>query len=190
MHRGAGWHSQVCTALYEGAREPVRDFVGGRADDAVIFTRTPPTRSTCSRTACRPATTVVVFETEHHAALLPWRGRAGRGPAAGARVARRRGRRGRRRPAPPLARARRCSWSPAPRTSPASSGRSPSWPRSPGAEAPGSRWTPRSSRRTGRSPSPSSASTTSRCPGTSCTPRTAPARWSAAPTGWRPRRRT
>ena len=24
VHRGAGWHSKVCTSLYEGAREPVR----------------------------------------------------------------------------------------------------------------------------------------------------------------------
>ena len=72
MHRGAGWHSQVCTALYEGAREPVRDFVGGRADDAVIFTRNT-TDSFNLLAHCLPArTTVVVFETEHHAALLPW----------------------------------------------------------------------------------------------------------------------
>ena len=78
MHRGAGWHSQVCTELYEGAREPVRDFVGGRSDDAVIFTRNT-TDSLNLLAHCLPArTTVVVFETEHHAALLPVAGRAGR----------------------------------------------------------------------------------------------------------------
>jgi selenocysteine lyase/cysteine desulfurase len=72
VHRGAGWHSKVCTALYEGAREPVRDFVGGRADDAVIFTR-HTTDSFNLLAHCLPArTTIVVFETEHHAALLPW----------------------------------------------------------------------------------------------------------------------
>ena len=72
VHRGAGWHSKVCTSLYEGAREPVRDFVGGRADDAVIFTR-HTTDSFNLLAHCLPArTTVVVFETEHHAALLPW----------------------------------------------------------------------------------------------------------------------
>ena len=53
VHRGAGWHSKICTELYEGAREPVRDFVGGRTDDAVIFTGTPPIRSTYSRIAYR-----------------------------------------------------------------------------------------------------------------------------------------
>ena len=68
-------------SLYEGAREPVRDFVGGRADDAVIFTR-HTTDSFNLLAHCLPArTTVVVFETEHHAALLPW-GRTGAGDRA------------------------------------------------------------------------------------------------------------
>ena len=76
VHRGAGWHSKVCTALYEGAREPIRDFVGGRAGDAVIFTK-HTTDSFNLLAHCLPArTTVVVFETEHHAALLPWSGKA------------------------------------------------------------------------------------------------------------------
>ena len=83
VHRGAGWHSKVCTSLYEGAREPVRDFVGGRADDAVIFTR-HTTDSFNLLAHCLPArTTVVVFETEHHAALLPWS--AERAPATARR---------------------------------------------------------------------------------------------------------
>ena len=71
--------------------------------------------------------------------------------------------------------------SPAPRTSPARSGRSPGWPRSPGPVVPASLSTPPNWRRTDRSPSPSSASTTSRCPGTSCTRPTAPAPWWVAP---------
>ena len=74
VHRGAGWHSTVCTSLYEGAREPIRRFVGGRSDDAVIFTR-HTTDAFNLLAHCLPArTTVVVFETEHHAALLPWQG--------------------------------------------------------------------------------------------------------------------
>jgi hypothetical protein len=73
VHRGAGWHSNVCTSLYEGARQPIRRFVGGRIDDAVIFTR-HTTDALNLLAHCLPArTTVVVFETEHHAALLPWR---------------------------------------------------------------------------------------------------------------------
>jgi len=86
VHRGAGWHSKVCTSLYEGAREPVRAFVGGRSDDAVIFTR-HTTDSFNLLAHCLPArTTVVVFETEHHAALLPWS--AERAPGRDRRVVR------------------------------------------------------------------------------------------------------
>lgn len=72
VHRGAGWHSKICTALYDGARGPVRAFVDARADDAVIFTK-HTTDSFNLLAHCLPRrTTVVVFETEHHAALLPW----------------------------------------------------------------------------------------------------------------------
>lgn len=86
VHRGAGWHSKVCTSLYEGSREPIRSFVGGRADDAVIFTR-HTTDSFNLLAHCLPArTTVVVFETEHHAALLPWS--AERAPGRDRRVVR------------------------------------------------------------------------------------------------------
>ena len=72
VHRGAGWHSKVCTSLYEGARGPVRDFVGGRSDDAVIFTKHTTDAFNLLAHCLPPRTTVVVFETEHHAALLPW----------------------------------------------------------------------------------------------------------------------
>ncbi len=72
VHRGAGWHSKLCTALYEGARRPVRNFVGGRADDAVLFTKHTTDSFNLLAHCLPPRTTVVVFETEHHAALLPW----------------------------------------------------------------------------------------------------------------------
>lgn len=72
VHRGAGYDSRLCTALYEGAREPIRAFVGGRTDDAVLFTRNT-TDAFNLLSHCLPAdTTVIVFETEHHATLLPW----------------------------------------------------------------------------------------------------------------------
>ena len=101
VHRGAGWHSKVCTALYEGSRDPVREFVGGRADDAVIFTRNT-TDSFNLLAHCLPArTTVVVFETEHHAALLPWGEPAG-SDRAGAAAGRSSGCRRRPRPRRPL----------------------------------------------------------------------------------------
>lgn len=72
VHRGAGYASQLTTARYEQARHTVRAFTGSRPDDSVIFTRNT-TDATNLLARCLPAeTTVVVFDTEHHAALLPW----------------------------------------------------------------------------------------------------------------------
>src|SRR4051794_5462582 len=39
VHRGAGYLSQVSTALYESARATVGSFVGARPGDACVFTR-------------------------------------------------------------------------------------------------------------------------------------------------------
>ncbi|MGI5285509.1 aminotransferase class V-fold PLP-dependent enzyme [Nonomuraea polychroma] len=73
VHRGAGYASQLTTARYEQARQTVKAFVGARSDDAVIFTRNT-TDATNLLAGCLPAdTTTVVFDTEHHASLLPWR---------------------------------------------------------------------------------------------------------------------
>ncbi|RVX45708.1 selenocysteine lyase/cysteine desulfurase [Nonomuraea polychroma] len=73
VHRGAGYASQLTTSRYEQARQTVKAFVGARSDDAVIFTRNT-TDATNLLAGCLPAdTTTVVFDTEHHASLLPWR---------------------------------------------------------------------------------------------------------------------
>ncbi|AQZ68022.1 Cysteine desulfurase [[Actinomadura] parvosata subsp. kistnae] len=72
VHRGAGYASQLTTARYEQARHTLRAFAGARPDDAVIFTRNT-TDATNLLAGCLPAgTTTVVFDTEHHASLLPW----------------------------------------------------------------------------------------------------------------------
>ncbi|HVW42491.1 MAG TPA: aminotransferase class V-fold PLP-dependent enzyme [Amycolatopsis sp.] len=74
VHRGAGFASQVSTKVYERTRDVVRRFVDARGGDAVIFTRnTTDALNLLAR--CLPRhTSVVLFDTEHHAALLPWRG--------------------------------------------------------------------------------------------------------------------
>jgi selenocysteine lyase/cysteine desulfurase len=73
VHRGAGFRSQVSTAAYEGARDAVRSFLGGRPDDTVIFTRNT-TDAINLLARCLPRrTTVITTLTEHHANLLPWR---------------------------------------------------------------------------------------------------------------------
>ncbi|MCU1433288.1 MAG: cysteine desulfurase [Pseudarthrobacter sp.] len=77
VHRGAGYASQISTSVYENARNIVRDFVGGRADDSVIFTRNT-TDSLNLLAGClphtdgRPAGDVLYLDIEHHANLLPW----------------------------------------------------------------------------------------------------------------------
>ncbi|MFG2519318.1 aminotransferase class V-fold PLP-dependent enzyme [Streptomyces sp. NPDC048527] len=73
VHRGAGYLSQLSTDLFESSRVTVAEFLGCRADDQVIFTRST-TDSLNLLAAVLPADCeVFVFETEHHASLLPWR---------------------------------------------------------------------------------------------------------------------
>lgn len=72
VHRGAGYASQLTTARYEQARHTVRAFAGARADDAVIFTRNTTDATNLLARSLPAGTTVVVFDTEHHASLLPW----------------------------------------------------------------------------------------------------------------------
>jgi selenocysteine lyase/cysteine desulfurase len=73
VHRGAGYASQVCTGLLERARTTIGKFVGARPDDVVVFTRNT-TDSLNLLARCVPGT-VLTLDVEHHANLLPWRGR-------------------------------------------------------------------------------------------------------------------
>ena len=73
VHRGAGFKSQLATAAYEESRDAVRSFVGGRPDDAVIFTRNTTDALNLLAAALPPEAEVFVFAAEHHANLLPWR---------------------------------------------------------------------------------------------------------------------
>lgn len=73
VHRGAGYKSLLTTGAYEDAREAVRSFVGGRGDDAVIFTRNTTDAMNLLAAALPPDTEVFAFASEHHANLLPWR---------------------------------------------------------------------------------------------------------------------
>ncbi|WP_433463474.1 aminotransferase class V-fold PLP-dependent enzyme [Spirillospora sp. CA-128828] len=80
VHRGAGYASQVTTGAYEEARETVRSFLGAWRRSAVVFTRNTTDSMNLLAHAVPAGTSVVVFETEHHASLLPWK-RAVRLPA-------------------------------------------------------------------------------------------------------------
>jgi selenocysteine lyase/cysteine desulfurase len=73
VHRGTGFTSRVSTAAYEAARDAVHRFVGARRDDAVVFTRNTTDAINLLSRVLPAQTRVFVFETEHHANLLPWR---------------------------------------------------------------------------------------------------------------------
>jgi selenocysteine lyase/cysteine desulfurase len=73
VHRGAGFKSRASTAAYEGARESIRRFVNGRADDAVIITRNTTDSINLLAGTLPAGTHVVAFAGEHHANLLPWK---------------------------------------------------------------------------------------------------------------------
>ncbi|MFL1378893.1 MULTISPECIES: aminotransferase class V-fold PLP-dependent enzyme [unclassified Nocardiopsis] len=74
VHRGAGHHSQVSTDAYERARRSVARFLGVRTEpaDAVVFVRGTTDALNLLARAVPQGCTVVVFESEHHASLLPW----------------------------------------------------------------------------------------------------------------------
>ncbi|MEU4830286.1 aminotransferase class V-fold PLP-dependent enzyme [Streptosporangium sp. NPDC023615] len=73
VHRGAGYASQLTTARYEQARHTVRAFAGARPDDSVIFTRNTTDATNLLARSLPEGTVAVVFDTEHHASLLPWK---------------------------------------------------------------------------------------------------------------------
>ncbi|MGW2836158.1 aminotransferase class V-fold PLP-dependent enzyme [Streptomyces sp. NPDC001286] len=72
VHRGAGYLSQLSTDLFENARRTVAEFLDCRADDQVVFTRSTTDSLNLLARVLPPGCQVFVFETEHHAALLPW----------------------------------------------------------------------------------------------------------------------
>jgi selenocysteine lyase/cysteine desulfurase len=75
VHRGAGYNSQVSTALYAAARERVAAFAGARRTDLTIFTRNSTEALNLLAKALPADTGIVTFASEHHANLLPWRRR-------------------------------------------------------------------------------------------------------------------
>ncbi|MFJ4683270.1 aminotransferase class V-fold PLP-dependent enzyme [Streptomyces sp. NPDC088789] len=73
VHRGAGYLSQLSTDLFENARATVAGFLGCREDDQVVFTRSTTDSLNLLAAALPADCQVFVFETEHHASLLPWK---------------------------------------------------------------------------------------------------------------------
>ncbi len=150
VHRGAGFASRVTSAWFEQARAEVAAFVGARADDTVIFTRSTTDSWALLSKALPSRTTVFVFGTEHHSTLLPW-GASARCACPFPRRSRTPGSCSRRRSST-TRRGTASSCSPRPRTSPARCGRSsasPPWRTSTVRAWP---WTPPSCRPTDHRP--------------------------------------
>ncbi|MGA5129063.1 aminotransferase class V-fold PLP-dependent enzyme [Streptomyces olivoreticuli] len=76
VHRGAGYLSQLSTDLFENSRAEIAAFLGCRADDQVVLTRSTTDSLNLLAAVLPQGTRVFVFESEHHAALLPWDRRA------------------------------------------------------------------------------------------------------------------
>jgi selenocysteine lyase/cysteine desulfurase len=76
VHRGAGYASVLSTRLFEQSREEIGAFVGARRGDQVILTRNTTEALNLLAAALPSQVTVVTFASEHHANLLPWRGRS------------------------------------------------------------------------------------------------------------------
>ncbi|MGR4879420.1 aminotransferase class V-fold PLP-dependent enzyme [Streptomyces sp. LARHCF249] len=72
VHRGAGYLSQLSTDLFEQSRATVAEFLDCRPADQVVFTRSTTDSLNLLAAALPAGCQVFVFETEHHAALLPW----------------------------------------------------------------------------------------------------------------------
>jgi len=72
VHRGNGYASRITSGWYEEARAQVHGFVGARAEDLVVFTRNSTDSLNLLARSLPSNTTTFVFESEHHAALLPW----------------------------------------------------------------------------------------------------------------------
>lgn len=72
VHRGAGHLSQLSTDLFESSRADVAAFLGCRPTDQVVFTRSTTDSLNLLAAVVPAGTRVFVFETEHHASLLPW----------------------------------------------------------------------------------------------------------------------
>ncbi|WP_326697098.1 aminotransferase class V-fold PLP-dependent enzyme [Streptomyces sp. NBC_01754] len=72
VHRGAGYLSQLSTDLFEGSRATVAEFLGCREADQVVFTRSTTDSLNLLASVLPADCRVFVFETEHHASLLPW----------------------------------------------------------------------------------------------------------------------
>ena len=76
VHRGVHALSERATALFDGAREAVRDFLNAESTREIVFTRGATEALNLAAiglsTHLHPGDEVIVSAIEHHANLVPW----------------------------------------------------------------------------------------------------------------------
>lgn len=77
VHRGAYYLSERATALYEGARDTLRDFLNARDRKEIVFTRNATeainlVAHAWGRSTLKPGDEIVISEMEHHSNIVPW----------------------------------------------------------------------------------------------------------------------
>jgi len=77
VHRGAYYLSERATALYEGARDTLRDFLNARDRKEIIFTRNATEAINLvafawGRSTLKPGDEIIISEMEHHSNIVPW----------------------------------------------------------------------------------------------------------------------
>ena len=83
IHRGVHYLSEESTALYEAARETVREFVGAESREEIIFTSGATAALNLAAYSLgelliKEGDNVVVSEMEHHSDIVPWQMVCGR----------------------------------------------------------------------------------------------------------------
>jgi cysteine desulfurase/selenocysteine lyase len=77
VHRGAYHLSERATALYEGARDKLRDFLNARDRKEIVFTRNATESINLvayawGRKFLKAGDEIVISEMEHHSNIVPW----------------------------------------------------------------------------------------------------------------------
>lgn len=76
VHRGVHYLSQVATEAHESARSTVKDFIGAKSSNQIIFTR--GTTESINLVAfsygelLKEGSEIIVSEMEHHSNIVPW----------------------------------------------------------------------------------------------------------------------
>ena len=77
IHRGIHTLAEESTALYEGARQKVAQFIGAPSSKEIVFTRNATesinlVAATWGRANLHAGDVIILTEMEHHANLIPW----------------------------------------------------------------------------------------------------------------------